>query len=288
MKLKDIIQEAISPIVYHDRSLRSIADIAKNDRFLLSTAFRRSESRFVNRRQKVYYMSVARSKTNAYRNMSYYVMNQTTLVLDGIKLSQRYHGKAVDFFADDEYEYQDEMEDRIFSDKPVIPKAHRYIKEIHILMERKDDKDLVRLNIVAEYAKKYRIPLFIYNGLDSKNNFYNLNKRNTITYEEFVNDKTIDTNNLENKKKENEYRKLTNTLITRDPKRYKLSDEEKKLIRTMYNAYKEGYLGELLDINFPNEDDLAFNLPRFMRQHGIHRDIREVYKKLIDKWRDYI
>ena len=57
----------------------------------------------------------------------------------------------------------DENEERIFSEKAIIPNADKYIKEIHILEIDKDYKE--HTGSIAKYCKVHGIPLFVYSSL---------------------------------------------------------------------------------------------------------------------------
>jgi len=54
---------------------------------------------------------------------------------------------------------QDEMEDRLISNKPYIPNITKYINEIHVLIRSKDTSDISRL---ASQANKNGISIFIH------------------------------------------------------------------------------------------------------------------------------
>jgi hypothetical protein len=134
---------------------------------------------------KIYYLSTARSKTGSY---GYPVSKSQTqgamVVFDGQALmAAGYTGKAMDYWGPEMRALgKDEMEDRIFSKKSAIPKASKYIKEIHILFA-KDDKD-DRTPLVARVlkdlgykAKRLGIPLYIYTDQDA---FALLNKAKAL------------------------------------------------------------------------------------------------------------
>jgi len=119
---------------------------------------------------KIYYLSTARSKTGGYGYpVSNSQKNGAMVVFDGQALmADGYTGKAVDYWGPEFRKLgKDEMEDRIFSKKPVIPKASKYIKEIHILFDR--DRTDHRNDLVARVvkdlgykAKRLGVPLYIY------------------------------------------------------------------------------------------------------------------------------
>lgn len=130
----------------------------------------------------MYYFSTARSVHGNYNKMS---ANSVQLVLDGYKLGHKYKIVAVDYWGEDFRKHKKgayEMEDRLLSNKPEIPNAKRYIKEIHLLL---DEKPNVRANSMARkfvmLAKKLNIPIYLYRD---KKAAQLLDKRNSLSLEE--------------------------------------------------------------------------------------------------------
>jgi len=125
---KEILLERVSDVVFYGRGLKSAIEILLKNRFELSPApGHPSEEKVVSKKRKLYFMSTGRIPTNMWRDKGM-AGKAATFVLDGYKLSQNYHGKAIKFFDTPETE----TEDRIYSEKPFIPNAVKYIKELHI------------------------------------------------------------------------------------------------------------------------------------------------------------
>lgn len=138
MRLKEIINESLSSIVYHTTGIRNAHTIIANDEFILSADFAKSsESKG---RATDFYLSTARSRFGAYHVDSQGYVNDYTVmfVLDGSKLNSRYSGAAVDYWQmNDErgIPMKDEMEDRLFSKSRSIP-AKKYTRYVDILIDK--------------------------------------------------------------------------------------------------------------------------------------------------------
>jgi len=150
-------------------------------------------------------MSFARSKLGKYHYPAVKSQQgQTLIVLDGQKLmAAGFSGKPVDYWG---WGDKDEMEDRVYSDKPVIPNANKFIKEIHMLMDRtpemkepgpmdkmmnpdakpseyprdqkRDDIYIRLMRNVFRASKQLDIPVYIYKDVKS---FNLLDKRNATS-----------------------------------------------------------------------------------------------------------
>jgi len=152
------VKAGISKVVYHYcGSIRNAVQILKEDQFKLTFV---SGSDDVNLpKNKFYYLSTTRSPIG-----SYHVDDSSgvLLKLDGQKLQQNYIGNPVDYWGREFRKVapsKNEMEDRIWSDKPVIKPATKYIDEIHIYNIANDPKYVRDLLI---QAKRKNIPAFVY------------------------------------------------------------------------------------------------------------------------------
>lgn len=169
------ILERISDIVYHFTYIRHLKDILTENIFHASTNIGASVDFKINK-GKFFFFSTTRSKSSGFTK------GDVKLVLDGQKLSQNYKGIPVDYWQYsknpkdwDKYSYKDalksEMEDRIILDSPTIKNATKYIKEIHILLNKsiiyisKDD-----IEYIISKSKQFNIPTFFY---DNEKNWYN-------------------------------------------------------------------------------------------------------------------
>lgn len=182
------LSEGASDILYHFTS--KINQILETNEFILRPTFAYSRTvEYEKSNKKLFFMSTTRSKSSGYKS------GNTKIVLDGRKLKQRYKIIPVDYWnwekklksssiSDLRY-YIDamkslEQEDRIVSDKPIIPNASDYILSIHYLRYGDDDKYLKRLSY---YCEKHNIPLYAYatpNDFKSHRNSIELNKSDDL------------------------------------------------------------------------------------------------------------
>jgi hypothetical protein len=162
IKLKDILMERISDIVYHFTTTEAANNIIGTNRFRLQEI----PSRNVDPGRKYdmgYYMSVARTKIEGYtKNMSNFQCYFVRFELDGTKLSDRYKGGAYNYFqskhGDNEYE---EYEDRIYSKDMYIPNALNYIKRMDLDVSRKCLRGYDPSKVIKT-AIKSGVPTFLY------------------------------------------------------------------------------------------------------------------------------
>lgn len=135
IKLKKLLMEGISDIVYHKTYIHSAYEILKNDEFKLSST---AGSIADKRGDKLYFFSTARNLSS-----SYFSVGEFTVLfkLDGRKLGQKYKGFPVEYWGLRQKGTSEE-EDRIVTDDPYIKNATKYIDELHILLPSKYEKDL--------------------------------------------------------------------------------------------------------------------------------------------------
>lgn len=169
------ILERINDIVYHFTYITHLKDILTENIFHASTNIGAPVDFKINK-GKFFFFSTTRSKSSGFTK------GDVKLVLDGQKLSQNYKGIPVDYWQysknpndwdKDSYinAFKSEMEDRIILDSPTIKNATKYIKEIHILLDKKiiyiskDD-----IEYILSKSKQFNIPTFFY---DNKKNWYN-------------------------------------------------------------------------------------------------------------------
>ncbi len=139
IKLKDILIERVSDVVYHFTTTDAAGGIIYTNRFRLQPIPVETNVDPGRKYDEGYYMSVARTKVEAYTKNApssrcYFVRFE----LDGTKLGNRYKGGAYNYYhgkhGDDEYE---EYEDRIYSNDMLIPNAMGYIKRMDVDVSRK-------------------------------------------------------------------------------------------------------------------------------------------------------
>ena len=149
IKLKNIITEALSPIVYHYISPFNLYNSLLSNEKQLPAAFG-TKADFQYNKKKLYFLSTSRIKFGGYTRSNFYKKNIcVTLVLNGEKLNQNYKGTSVDYWGKayrdaalgkdtDTFLRQDENEDRLITDKPSIKNFKKYILEIHIFIPSND------------------------------------------------------------------------------------------------------------------------------------------------------
>jgi hypothetical protein len=127
------LDEGISPIVYHATQTSSAYQILKTNKFKLTSPIG-SDKMVKGKKSQMFYLSTTRSKHGRYHQMN---LAGAILELDGRKLANNYKGQPIDYWGP-EFRKVDptgfESEDRIFSPKPEIPNASKYIKSIHVLL----------------------------------------------------------------------------------------------------------------------------------------------------------
>ena len=190
---KSIINESFTDVVYHFCTFDAAFFIVKFDSFFLTNVMDAVRERKFNN-GKAYYMSFGRHFNSnmgyvAYRNTDKLLnadyMN-VRLVVDGRVLSTRYKGVQVNNVGSEEDIVTNrQQEDRLISDKPQVPDAHKYIKEIHIYDPRIGNANLVnksdgkppklitqlRQRILYMMQKSgYEGKIFVFNDINAFNN----------------------------------------------------------------------------------------------------------------------
>lgn len=147
-KFKEFLKEGVSPILYHHTTVKKVLSILqKNELFFSSSLGTHSDKMYKGSKFKPYYFATSRIKYGGYAR-SFGEYEQVNIVLDGVKLSHNIEGKSVDYwgpgFRPDSLDVDSrlrnqENEERLFSQKPFVKNANKYIKEIHILVDKKYD-----------------------------------------------------------------------------------------------------------------------------------------------------
>ena len=160
----------VSSVVYHRTWLHLLLDILKSNRFMPTSSSGTPADQLINKGYE-YYFSLMRSPRGDYARSS----GQVALIeLDGRKLNQRFKGGPVDYWGPKWN--KDEMEDRVFTNKPFIENAKSYITAIHVLdsphtLKYFSPNDLAE---IEEYSKGYDYPIYEYPTPEA---FRMLNKR---------------------------------------------------------------------------------------------------------------
>lgn len=150
-----LLSEALTDVVFHYTTLSTGLKIVNTDTIYLQSALGGTADNM--KRKELYYLSLTRQR-NANFGYSYKFRKQGVRIeFDGQKLSQRFKGQAIDYwgssmgkmsyytnrgddFNDTKQHHTDaESEDRMFSNKPTLYDAHKYIKRIDVIFDPKDE-----------------------------------------------------------------------------------------------------------------------------------------------------
>ena len=175
IKLKDILTERISSVVYHFTTTDAAGGIIDSNSFRLSPI--PYDRQYIQSKIQVdagikydngYYMSVSRTKIEGYTTL----LNSARchfvrFELDGNKLGNTYKGGPFDYFpqrqGNNEYE---EYEDRIYSRNKVIPNARGYIKRMDLDVSRECPRQSLdggyNPKVLIEIATGAGVPTFIF------------------------------------------------------------------------------------------------------------------------------
>lgn len=279
MKIKDILNETLTDIVFHTTNIKSAISILKNGRFNLSSTFEYSKEKELT--GKMFYLSVARTKTNDYRMEGFSDGYIVTFVLNGRWFNQRNKSKAVDYFEKDREEYRkygkemaSETEDRIISDKGFIDfkgKENKAIREIHVFYYD-DNRDEIRLILEA---KKKNIPIYFY---DNKQNYIVMNKSKSLNLKDIYKDKKFTHNydsDLDDTHKEISFKDFADIFDKHDKK--ELSKTTKLIMNQQVDMISK------LDDIYKNDPEKYNKVLRKFKKHGI-TTLRELMKFIENKW----
>lgn len=191
-------EAGISDKVYHFTTLSNASKIMSDDRFTLSPVMG-TDMEIQLSKNKLFYFSTSREKFGGYTRTNAY-SSGVVFNLDGRKLSHNYSGDPVDYWGRDWRETmrkggspveeriaKDENEDRVYSDKPEISPASKYIDEIHILLKVSSEQShyarayQAMIDLVRE-SKLKGIPVFIY---DNVKDFKVQNKDKSLSFKDF-------------------------------------------------------------------------------------------------------
>ena len=188
MKIKEIISESATSVVYHYTSIESALNIIKTDKFILGAP----DSVEFSQSGYSYYMSVARVPYGGYAT-GYSGSSGCTFVIDGRRWSTRH--KVVPYSYYNGYRTTDsEYEERLLSNDSTLP-VNGCIKAAHILTGESTVSAARKLVILC---KQKGIPVFVYRD---KHAWKILDTRKAISLANVVapaNRQSIQTNLLDN------------------------------------------------------------------------------------------
>lgn len=163
IKLKDILMERISDVVYHFTTMKGATNIIETNRFRLNPVPVDTNVDPGKKYREGYYMSLTRTKSEAYTKwLSTSECFFVRLELDGGKLSNTMKGGAYNFWKDqhgkDDYE---EYEDRLYSMDMYVPNAVSYIKRLDLDVSRQC-KTGFKFETLIKTATGAGIPTFLF------------------------------------------------------------------------------------------------------------------------------
>ncbi len=174
MRISDFLTEAASSILYHYTNVVAALDILKSGNFKLSSVSGNTSEESFSPKGYPYFLSLARTKMGDYSKYS--GPGSTMFVLDGSWFNNNYVVKPIDYWSDfDRSGRHRESEDRVFSKKNEIP--NDAIKEIHVFLEKYDEKISPRVRELFILGKQDNIKIFLYNDSDA---FRILNTKKSI------------------------------------------------------------------------------------------------------------
>lgn len=167
-------------VLYHSTDLWNAVEILKTRTFRLSAvAGSDVEMQITGRKKRLFYLSLARDKTNTFRVTSAFGIG-VTFVLDKDWFTRKYSVVPVDYWQDwkskvgtgrESVEFGvprfGETEERLWYDKNTISIPTQVIKEIHFVFKTEDfDRKVgtfnARLADLISYSKRSSIPLYSY------------------------------------------------------------------------------------------------------------------------------
>lgn len=130
-------ESSATPILFHYTKLGSVLEMLRSNEIALTTGIGTPADNALGK--TFYYLSMSRTRLGEY-HIRRDNQGAVLLTLNGDLLNQRYKTKPVDYWGEDSRIYKKgayEQEDRLFSNKPTIPNARKYIMSIDLLMPDK-------------------------------------------------------------------------------------------------------------------------------------------------------
>lgn len=201
----EFIGEGLTSKVFHFTYLHNLVNILKSNS-LQTTSTLSSPHDFKKNNGNFFYLSLTSSGNSDIGYASSMTKDHLVrLTIDGRKLNYNYKSKRVDYWnrprdpRDPLYDdfrrsndsnslyklisRQDELEDRIMTDDPVIMDINKYIIDISILMDSERDSftdNIKKLRECDQMSKELNIPFNVYT--DSKSFDFNITERSVDLY----------------------------------------------------------------------------------------------------------
>jgi len=203
IRFKEFLCEALSQKLYHSTNANGAYHILKDNQFKLSPVVEGDVEHDLNK-GKNYYMSFSRNKGSYFLNglLDNNKLPVFTFEINGDKLGRQFGGQAVNYFNNGEKQTNNEFEDRMMTNKPVINNAAQYIDGVHCYIPpeyMKNPNSGQTLHQVKSACDSKGIPLYFYNdrkaftllntakAIDPDSKFFNKDQAhsNNVTQGEF-------------------------------------------------------------------------------------------------------
>jgi len=153
IKLKHILTEVISDMVWHFTVPATALKIIEQNKFELSIGVGADASKFAGKR--AYFLSLARQRWGGYGDSK-----ECRIQLDGRKLSQKYKGGGFDYWGTGPK--GSEFEDRLYSFEPSITNAKNYIVQVDVFFNPLAIRDPKFISKVMDACLEKNILCFLY------------------------------------------------------------------------------------------------------------------------------
>lgn len=287
-----MLNEMLSDVVYHFTYVKNALNIIKTKRFKLVPSIGTSVEHSFSVKNKIYYMSFARSKTADY-TLENTANNAVSMVINGSVLNKNYKGKAIDYWEGflKKMGRTSEMEDRLYHDKPYInfKNINDVIKEVHIYS---DDFQYVPIFELIKECKKNKIPVFSYNDKDA---FILQDKRKTISLKdikELFKIKNLYKPHYSNRPRRDYLNPYLELMFKNKKEQLSHRADQKVWQITTADMYRDDVERELsADIhNFKKDElyaDQIHKIVTYMKKHKL-KTIRELVDHLGEKWNEIL
>ncbi len=300
----NILKEALSDNVYHYTSLNSALKIVNSDTIFLQSALGGSADN--TNRKELYYMSFTRQKNVNFGYAYKFRTDGVRIEFDGQKLSQKFKGKAIDYwgssmgkmsyytdarkndsFDSKAHHTSNESEDRLFSNEPALYDAHKYIKRIDVIFDpTKENQYQYVYHMLMSRLGRW---IFVY---DNENDFNKqsdntLNKKIIDDYENY--DKYYDTkpnDKIGRKTYDNVVGKVLQLIFAGEFHNDEVGRESAKLLKQYgLEKYMNGALITRINNGYYNIKDLMNDVSNEIS--GLSRQPNEESHKVVKLLTDY-
>ena len=164
--------EGLSNLVYHFTSVHNILKIIEQDKLIASGAMANSADGGSQNRDKHFYISFQRSRSAKIGYAGNTGGSGACIEFDGQALNSKYKGTAIDYWQRGKdpkvnnmgksgVMSSNELEDRLVLDTPYVPNIRRYIKRVHVTVQ-KDGMGQEYYKKLNKYCNQLNIPVYFY------------------------------------------------------------------------------------------------------------------------------